>query len=92
MSAFAVIGPGETLLWGFDWDDEDWLGTETISTSNWTVGPAGPTLSSGTNDNTTTSIKASGFSFGKEYRLRNTVTTSGGQTGTRELVLRCGYQ
>jgi hypothetical protein len=89
MSAFLVIGSGETLTIGFNWDDQDWLGTETISSSSWTIGPSGPTLSASANNTTTTSVKVSGCTYGQQYTLRNTVGTSGSQTGVREIQLRC---
>lgn len=88
MSAFIIIGPGETLSLGFDWDDEDWLGSETISTSAWTVYPTATTASS-SNTTTTTSVKLSGCTFGLTYTLRNTITTDGGQTGVRDIMVRC---
>lgn len=90
MTAWRVIGPGETLFWGFDWDDNDWLGSQTLSTSTWTISPTGPTLSSPTMPTTTTTqTKITGCTFGVQYTLRNAVTTSGGETGVRDIILRC---
>jgi hypothetical protein len=89
MSAYRVIGPGETLIWNVDWDAEDWLGTATISSSSWTISPTGPVLSGQINDSTTTQTKISGCTYGVQYTLRNTVTASDGQVGVRDIQLRC---
>jgi hypothetical protein len=45
--------PQAVLDYGFDWSK--WLGTDTISTSTWTV-PVGITKDSDTHDTTTTTI------------------------------------
>ena len=83
------MGPAEKLDWTFNWDDEDWLGSETISTSAWTVGPTGPTVSNQTNDATTATCRITGLTYGVQYVLKNDIVTSGGQFGTRSIVIRC---
>lgn len=86
---FVPIRVGETLTWGFDWDEDDWLGTETIASSAWTITPSGPTLSQAALATPATSVKITGVEFGMTYALANAITDSSGQVGVRAIVLRC---
>lgn len=69
--------PDETLDYQIDWSTT--LGTDTISTSVWTV-PVGITEASSANTTTTATIFLSGGTDGTRYDLTNTITTAGGLT------------
>lgn len=76
--------PGELLDYVNDW--EDWLGTDTILTSTWDI-PTGVTYSTDTFTTTTATIWVSGGSSDTVYTLTNTITTVGGRTAVRYIVL-----
>ena len=82
---------GAPVDYGIDWSD--WLGTDTIATSTWTVSPAGLTIV--TNDKTTqaTSVQVSGGVRGIVYRLANRiVSVTGGLGPERGITVRVGDQ
>lgn len=90
MSRFKIIRPGETLLIEEEWsDDPQWVDGENIISSEWDIGPAGPTLSGGTFAGTLSAITISNVSFGKEYALTNLVVAPGGKRFERSISLRC---
>lgn len=66
--------PQAKLDYGWDWSA--WLGTDTISTSTWTVDPAGPVLSNATHDGTKTTVWIAGGVSGSTYTLTNHVLTN----------------
>ena len=37
LKPFFTKAPGSTVDYTLDWDRDDWLGTDTIATSTWTV-------------------------------------------------------
>ena len=83
--AYRVQRPGEKLHWKFDWTD--WLGaSETIASRQWTITPAGPTLTNATSE----TVTVEGAAFGVLYRLAEVITTSLGQKGERAISLRGG--
>lgn len=84
-----VIDPDALLDYSVDWSD--WLpSTDTIATSTWSISPSGPTLSSSTNDTTTTTIWVDGCTAGVTYTLTNHITTADGREDDRTITLQCG--
>lgn len=89
-----VHDPDAKLDYGFDWNDKSWLGTDTISTSTWTVipktaGDVSMVLSASTHDTTTTTIWADGGTDGHDYTITNHIITAAGREDDRSHVLKC---
>ena len=86
--------PGADLDYGFDWKTNGWLEVgETITASNWSVQPAGITLTRPQIvQGTVTSVFAGGGVSGRRYVLTNTVTTSAGRTDSRTVNIDCKYR
>lgn len=78
--------PQETLDHSLDWSD--FLGTDTIATSTWSVSPTGPTLSNAANTTTTATVFMSGVSLRAIYALSNKIVTTAGRTAERSLTIR----
>jgi len=76
--------PGEVLDYQVDWTT--WLNSDTIATSTWTV-PTGITKNSDTNTSTTATIWLSGGTVSTTYTLTNVITTAGGRTAERSIVI-----
>ncbi len=76
--------PDAVLDYQINW--AAWLGTDTISSSTWTV-PTGITKNSDTNSTTTTTIWLRGGTAGTEYTLTNRIVTAGGRTADRSIVI-----
>ena len=85
-SFYAVKDPSAVLDYQFDWSA--WLGSDTISTSTWTV-PTGITLVTETETTTTATAWLSGGTTDVNYECVNTIVTAGGRTDQRTLVIRC---
>jgi len=67
----------------------DWaalLGTDTISTSTWTV-PSGLTSSATSKTTTTATVWLSGGTGGQEYEVMNEITTVAGRTYQKTIVI-----
>lgn len=81
--------PAAELDYGFDWADRGWLAAgETVLTAVWTI-PAGLTLiTSQIVDNTKTVVWIGGGTVGTDYTITCRITTSGGRTDERSMVLR----
>ena len=62
-----------TLDYAIDWTD--WLGSDTIASSTWSV-PSGITSVSTSNTSKKATIFLSGGSVGSTYQLTNRITTS----------------
>jgi len=77
--------PQAVLDYAIDWSD--WLGSDTISTSAWTV-PAGITKDSDSNTTTTTTIWLSGGTADTDYELINHIVTAGGREDDRTITIR----
>ena len=77
--------PQATLDYGFDWSR--WLGTDTIATSAWTV-PSGLVGTNEASTDTTTTVWLSGGVAGMEYRVTNAITTAGGRTEQRTMLIQ----
>lgn len=78
--------PDATLDYGWDWAAEDWLGTDTIVSSEWTV-PDGITKEDESNTDTKTVVWLSGGTLTETYKVTNRITTSGGRTDDRSFSL-----
>lgn len=85
MQYLAVKDPQEEKDYTIDWSD-DLASGETISTSDWVVG-TGLTEEDDENNTTTTTAWVSGGTAGTEYLCVNTVTTSGGRTLERTVII-----
>ena len=88
MAALKVFykDPDEVLDYTIDWTN--WLDTDTISTSSWTVA-SGLTEDSESNNTTSATVWVSGGSAGTTYKATNTIVTADGRTkqGAIELVI-----
>lgn len=78
--------PDGSEIYGLDWSD--FLGADTIASSDWTV-PTGLTENAATNDTTSTQIRVSGGTVGTQYQLVNRITTDAGATYDRTVLLIC---
>lgn len=96
MSSFPVVkAPAAVLEHTIDWDDtiEDFLSSDTISTSDWAITPSGElTVDSDTNTDTTASVVLSGGVNGRTYDVHNTIVTDAGRTYIRGLRVRLALQ
>ena len=86
-SDIQLVDPDSKADFSFDWTD--FLGSDTISTSAWAVSPTGPTLSGGSKTNSSTTIFIEGCTFGKLYRLTNSIVTALGREPDRSIIIRC---
>ena len=71
---------GEVLDYKVDWSN--WLSSETISSSSWTVSD-GITVDSSTNTTTDATVWLSGGTRGGFYTVVNTIVTSAARTAAR---------
>lgn len=71
--------------YSLDWTD--WLGTDTIVTSTWTV-PDGMSKSASGNTTQVTSVWLSGGVLGRSYTISNRITTAGGRTDSRSIEIK----
>lgn len=69
---------------GLDW--ADWLGTDTITLSEWTT-DAELILTRKQNTTTTTSCYVSGGILNKTYQITNKITTLDGKVDTRYVTI-----
>lgn len=76
--------PDAVLDYQIDWSD--WLGSDTISTSDWTVA-TGLTGDSDSNTDTTATIWLSGGTAGATYSVTNEIVTNGGRTDNRSFTV-----
>lgn len=83
MPASWIKDPQAVLDYQIDWSA--WLGTDTISTSTWTV-PTGLTKVSDTKTTTTTTILLSGGTVGESYSLVNHIVTAALRQDDRTLT------
>lgn len=90
MQYLAVKDPQEDKDYTIDWSDDLATG-ETILTSEWSVG-TGLTEDDDDRDDTTTTVWVSGGTGGNEYLAVNTITTSGGRTLERTVVIPVVHQ
>lgn len=71
----------------FDWSD--WLGADTISSSEWTV-PDGLVKNSQSHTTTLSAVWVGGGVLNRTYKISNKIVTTGGRTDVRsfELVIK----
>ena len=81
----------EVLDYTFDWASQYLVTGDTLSTSTWLV-PTGITKNSDTFTTGTTTIWLSGGTDGVSYTITNTVTTAGGRTAVRQMVISCQFR
>lgn len=79
--------PEATLDYTVDWDGDDWLGSDTISSVTWTV-PAGLANTSTSNTTTTATIWLSGGTADQDYDVECKIVTAGGRTDERTIRLQ----
>ena len=79
-----IKDPDAVLDYSVDWSA--WLGSDTISTSTWTV-PTGLTEGSSTNDDDGTTIWLSGGTLDAYYLIVNKIITAGGRTDYRSFYI-----
>ena len=77
--------PDAVLDYTVDWSS--WLGSDTISTSTWTV-PTGITKDSDTKTTTTATIWLSGGVIDQDYLPINHIVTAGLRTEDRSILIR----
>ena len=82
-----VKDPNASLDYRIDWSD--WLGTDTIAASTWTVFPAGGlTLGSASAATKTATTFLSGGTAGQVVRVTNRITTALGRIDNRSFNVR----
>lgn len=74
--------PDSTLDYTIDWTA--WLGTDTISTSTWTIG-SGLTKQTDTKTSKTATVWLTGGTAGTDYTATNRIVTVGGRTDERSM-------
>lgn len=77
--------PQAVLDYKVDWSD--WLGTDTIVASDWTV-PTGLTLELETNTTTIATAWLSGGTVATSYNVTNEITTADGRTDDRTITIK----
>ena len=80
-----IHDPQAQLDYTINW--ADWLGSDTISTSTWTV-ESGLTEGTNTSTSTTATIWLSGGTAGQTYSVTNRIVTAGGRTDERTITLK----
>ncbi len=88
MPAIFVKDPQGVLDYTNNWNDGYLETGETISTSVWAITPNGLTQDSESETTTTATITVSGGTHGVLYSCSNRITTSGGRTDDRVLLVR----
>jgi len=78
--------PAAVLDYDLDWSA--WLGTDTISVSDWTV-DSGLTSGAQSNTGAVATIWLQGGKAGETYNLKNTITTKGGRIQVRRFKITC---
>lgn len=76
--------PNAVLDYTIDWST--WLGSDTISSSDWVV-DSGITENSASNTTTAATIWLSGGTAGTAYAVTNRIVTAGGRTEDRTLTI-----
>ena len=79
--------PESTLDYMVDWNAENWLGDDTISSVSWEVAP-GLTIENESNTTTTATVWLSGGTLGESYRVTNRIVTAGGREDDRTFSIR----
>lgn len=77
--------PDARLDYKVDWTS--WLGSDTISTSEWIV-PNGITYEADTFTDTSATVWLSGGSLGSSYEVVNRITTVAGRIDDRTIIIK----
>lgn len=77
--------PDTEADYSLDWSDELAETADTISTSTWSVLPAGVTLGSSAKTDTVSTLWVSGGDAGVTYIFTNRIVTAGGRTFDRSV-------
>ncbi len=80
-----VKDPDEVLDFVFDWST--WLDGDTISSDSTTV-DTGLTKDSDSNDTDSVTVWLSGGTAGSAYKVTNQITTAGGRTAERTIIIQ----
>lgn len=80
--------PQAVLDFFVDWQQEGWLGTDTIAVSTWSV-PAGITKESESLVAGRAIVWLSGGTAGTTYTVTNHITTTGGRQNDQSLYIFC---
>lgn len=91
MTTVIEQSPNEILDWTIDWTQSA-LGTDTISSSSWSVSSPDVTLSDASHTNTTATIWVTGGNPGSIYQITNTIVTAGERTMQATAPYVCIYQ
>lgn len=78
--------PDSTLDYQFNW--VEWLGTDTIASSVFTVEPNTITIQTTTNTTTTATVWLNGGVVGTLYKIKNRITTVSGRVDERTVGLK----
>jgi hypothetical protein len=88
LSTWDFKDPDEVLDYKIDWATNRLVAGDTITSSIWTITPAGLTKNSDSHTGTATTIWLSGGTAGEAYILLNRVVTAGGRTHDETVKLR----
>ena len=86
MASSFLKDPDAVLDYKIDWSD--WLGSDTISESSWTV-PSGIMKDSDSKTSTSATIWLSGGTDGEEYTVTNHIVTASGREEDRSITIVC---
>ena len=86
MTQTTFLPKGETSVINVGLNWAPWLGTDTITASEWTA-DIELTLTRKQNTTTTTACYISGGVFGKNYKIVNTITTLDGKVDSRYITI-----
>jgi hypothetical protein len=88
MAQSFLKAPTETLDYSIDWSD--WLDDDAISTSSWSAdtGITVATDPAASNTATIATVWLSGGTAGQNYKVINTIVTSGERTAIRYIEIR----
>ena len=83
-----VKDPQAILDYSFDWGT-NYLGTDTIASSTWSVSPSGPDITTHPNSHTDTiaTVWMGGGTEGQSYILTNEIVTTAGRTDDRSITV-----
>lgn len=82
--------PDAELDYGINWG-EKWLEGDTLDTSEWAILSPNPgdglSIADEAHTDSTTTVWLSGGVLGKQYLLRNSITTTGGRSDSRVIAV-----
>lgn len=81
-----IKDPDAVLDYSVDWSK--WLAGDQIETSTWSVSDPAIEASGDSNTTTRTTVWLAGGVAGQSYTVTNRITTTGGRTDDRSLVLQ----